>query len=165
MEPSGSRWWEAAPGEKPERERGLLRPPTEGRTREILRKFLAAIRSGDLRAVEALLAEDVVLCTDAGGEFHAARVELKGSRRVARFYTQIASRSGALRVEIRDLNGAPAIVMELADPRPGIAPRSATLVHLDDRGRLARTHSILATPKLRRVAPIRADLSLRVGPA
>lgn len=128
----------------------------EGAAQQLLARFVAAIAGGDPKAVEALLAEDVVLRTDAGGEFHAARLDVVGRAKVARFYVNIAKLSGLPRAEIRRLNGEPAIVTEIDDPKPGLAPRVATLATVDEAGRLKRIYSVLSTRKLRRVPGVDA---------
>lgn len=120
---------------------------------DLLGRFLAAIARGDVKALESLLSEDVVLRTDAGGEFFAARLDVRGREKVARYYLNIAKRSGLPRVTIQRLNGELAIVTELDDPKPGISPRGVTLATLDEAGRLQRLYSVLATRKLRGVPP------------
>jgi len=117
-------------------------------TQAILGRFLAAIAHQDLGAVEALLAEDVVLRTDAGGEYHAARLPVVGRTKVARFYLNIARQSGPPRVSIRQLNGQPGVVVEVPDPRPGISPRIVSLVTIDAAGRVARIYSVSASRKI-----------------
>ncbi len=133
--------------------RGRELPPSESRVREMLARFLAAVMQGDAAAAEALLAEDVVVHTDAGGEYHAARIPVVGRAKVARFYINIARMSGTPRVALRSLNGFPAIVADLDDPKPGISPRVVTLGQLDEAGRLSRIYSVLSSRKLRGVAP------------
>ena len=133
-----------------------LAQPTPQAAQEVLGRFLLAIASGDPQAVEAMLAEDVLLRTDAGGEFHAARIDVLGRAKVARFYINIAKLSGIPRAGLRRLNGAPAIITELDDPKPRISPRVVTLATLDDAGRLAKIYSVLSTRKLRGIAPLDA---------
>ncbi len=123
---------------------------------QILARFLAAIAAGDPKQVEELLAEDVVLETDAGGEYHAARIPVVGRNKVARFYVNISRLSGPPRPSIRLLNGEPAVVLDIIDPKPGISPRVATMATLDEAGRLKRIYSVLATRKLDGIAPAEA---------
>ena len=122
-----------------------------------LARFLAAMAAGDLAAVESLLAEDVTLQTDAGGEFHAARVLVTGRERVARFHVNILKLSGPPRVELRRLNGEIALVGEVQDPKPGISPRFVTLGRLDEQGRIRRIWTVLSTPKLAGIGRIPAS--------
>jgi hypothetical protein len=51
---------------------------------ELTRRFLAAAREGDLGALEAMLAHDVVLTGDGGGKVPALARSLHGRSRVAR---------------------------------------------------------------------------------
>lgn len=53
--------------------------------RRLLTAFLAAAKTGDLVALERLLAEDVVSYSDGGGVVRASKVPVVGRERVARF--------------------------------------------------------------------------------
>lgn len=128
------------------------RRPTEHQARDILARFLVAVTSGDAKEVEALLAEDVVLETDAGGEYHAARIPVTGREKVARFYVNIARISGVPIADLRSLNGEIGVVTDVSEPKPGLAPRVVTLATLDADGRLARIYSVLTTRKLAGIA-------------
>src|SRR5262249_19661998 len=64
----------------------------EERTRAALGEFLASLASGDVGAIEALLADSVRAVNDAGGEFFAARVPILGPHRVALFHHHISQR-------------------------------------------------------------------------
>ncbi|HEX6401776.1 MAG TPA: RNA polymerase sigma-70 factor [Pseudonocardiaceae bacterium] len=77
----------------------------------IAEEFLAAARSGDLTALESLLAADVVAWADGGGKAAAARRPVHGAPRVARYLAGWMSRGvpGA-RVEVTDVNGQPGIL-------------------------------------------------------
>jgi RNA polymerase sigma factor (sigma-70 family) len=119
------------------------------RTRAVLERFVAGLATGDRAAVEALLAEDVRAVSDGAGEVHAARVPIVGRARVARFYANLAARRGPLaRLELRLLNGLPALVAELPPGPPGEARRFVLRCDLDAAGRIARLHTILAARKL-----------------
>ncbi len=128
---------------RPQRE-----PDAAGRMVGMLGRFLEALATGDITQVESLLSEDVVLTTDAGGEFHAARVEVTGASRVARFHLNVLRLSGPPTFELRTLNGMPALVGTATEPREGIAPRFATIGWLDASGRIARICTVLAPRKL-----------------
>ncbi|HWP67034.1 MAG TPA: sigma-70 family RNA polymerase sigma factor [Candidatus Limnocylindria bacterium] len=133
--------------------------PTRGlqeRTRTALERLLGALAGGDVRHVERLLAADVRALSDGGGEFHAARVPLVGPERVARFYTNIATRGAfGARSEFRMLNGLPALVTTLPCPPPGYAPLVVTRADVDADGRIARLYSVLATRKLTAIVAAR----------
>lgn len=74
--------------------------------------FVTACATGDLPALEKLLAADVMAQTDHGGRARAARRRLHGPARVARLMIGLA-RKGLRRavVEARELNGAPALIV------------------------------------------------------
>jgi RNA polymerase sigma-70 factor (ECF subfamily) len=59
-------------------------PDDEARDR-LVGRFLAAVDGGDLRGLEDVLAEDVVLWGDGGGVVIAAKIPVRGSAAVARF--------------------------------------------------------------------------------
>jgi RNA polymerase sigma-70 factor, ECF subfamily len=57
--------------------------------RRVLTAFLAAASSGDVRALAAVLAPEVVAIGDGGGRFPVATRPVEGAERVARFYIGI----------------------------------------------------------------------------
>jgi RNA polymerase sigma-70 factor (ECF subfamily) len=119
------------------------------RTRETLGRFVAALASQDVGAVEALLSESVRAVSDGGGEFFAARVPILGRQRVAKFHLKISShRLATSRFVVRMLNGLPALVGEFHDQRRGEPPRLVLRCELDDQGRIAEIHTIIASRKL-----------------
>ncbi len=90
--------------------------------------FMAACASGDLRALERMLAADVVARADSGGHARAARRPVHGAERVARLLVGLARKGGAAAVpELRELNGLPALVL-----REGGAVTTAILLDVDD---------------------------------
>jgi RNA polymerase sigma factor (sigma-70 family) len=118
-------------------------------TRRALDRLVGALATHDVASVEALLSEDVRALSDSAGQFHAARVPIVGAKRVALFYTRIASRrADGVRSSVRMLNGLPALVVEFADEVPGEA--STVVIRLDvaTDGRIRTLHSVLAPRKL-----------------
>ncbi len=75
--------------------------------------FLAAVQAGDVDAVASLLTDDVRAISDGGGKAKAARNVVEGRREVARLFVGIARKEAerALRPELRELNGWPALVV------------------------------------------------------
>ncbi len=136
----------------------------DARAKQLLERFLAAIASSDIRALESLLTEDVVLRTDAGGEFHAARVPVVGRSKVARFYINIARRAPRTRVELRELNGGLAYVTQFDGGLAGIAPRAVSIALLSPDGRIAEICSILSSEKLSQVVRLGEAGVSRLGP-
>ncbi|MGD0559327.1 MAG: RNA polymerase sigma-70 factor [Streptosporangiaceae bacterium] len=79
---------------------------------EVGRRFFAAAEGGDLDALLAVLAPDVVFHGDGGGKAQAVTGPLLGSVRVARFLTGLFRRGNALGVSIRltEVNGQPGAI-------------------------------------------------------
>jgi RNA polymerase sigma-70 factor (ECF subfamily) len=117
--------------------------------RTALARFLAALRADDPGAVERLLAPDVRAYSDAGGDFHAARVPIVGREKVARFFNKLTRLNVAnATTRIAVLNGRPAVVVELAHAKSGTPPRFATLIDFDPSAKVRRIYSVLAPRKL-----------------
>jgi len=86
----------------------------------LLERFLAAAEDGDLAALEAMLAEDVVLYGDGGGKVKAATEPVVGAAAVARFIDEItrARRSlGTFDLALVTVNGQPGRVLRDAADR------------------------------------------------
>lgn len=88
------------------------------RREELLGRFLDAAESGDVDALKATLAADVLVYSDGGGKLAAARRPFGGVDRVARFMTRVMPRRIAregCRREPATVNGDPAVLMVAAD--------------------------------------------------
>jgi len=119
------------------------------RTRAALGQFMASMASGDVKAMETLLADSVRAVNDGAGEFHAARKVILGPQRVARFHYSIGYRRQAgARFAVRMINGLPAIVGEFSDGRPGEPPRFMMQCEVGADGRITRLLSVVASHKL-----------------
>ncbi len=132
------------------------RPPTaevQAATREVLQSFLLGLVRQDVAAVEKLLADSVRALSDGAGRYLAARVPIVGAAKVARFHVNISRNGRPLRVELRMLNGLPALlgVDPLADVDKREAPRFVVMCDLDAEGRIAGLYSVLADEKLARL--------------
>jgi len=129
-------------------------PALRKRTERALRRFLLHLSTDNVRAIEALLREDVVALNDPG-EFVAARKAVVGRQKVALFHRKITrlvdlGRHGA-RLGIADLNGLPALVFAYDPKRRDFAPRQVFRVELDADGMIRQIHTVLASKKLGRV--------------
>lgn len=119
----------------------------DDRTRAAIERLMVAIGSRDGEALARVLAEDVRACTDAGGEFVAARKIVSGRASVASLLLGVA-KFDPVWIEFRIVNGEPALVFE-APPTPIRTARHGVLrVELDDEGRIAELQVVLATRKL-----------------
>jgi RNA polymerase sigma-70 factor, ECF subfamily len=116
-----------------------------------LRALMAALASGDVPTVEALLSRDVRAVTDAGGEFLAALRPVSGANKVARLFTALSARAGPAGVVSRRLNGLPALLIEMEQPRPRTGARMALLADVDPAGKLREISVVIASAKLRRL--------------
>jgi RNA polymerase sigma-70 factor (ECF subfamily) len=128
------------------------RPPTralQDETRAALERFAAALASGDVAQVEALLNPAAITINDTGGDYRAALRVVVGSSRVARFYLGLMKKGAApARIVVRALNGLPALVVEVDDPPPRVAPRLVMRCELGADGRIDQIHVVLARAKL-----------------
>ncbi len=82
----------------------------------MLAQFMATVTTGDLAGLEAILAEDVVSQSDGGGRAQAALKVVRGRNHVARLWLGLVKKgvnSAVPDVQMREINGAPAIVLWL----------------------------------------------------
>ena len=80
---------------------------------EVTERFFAACAGGDVEALMAALAPDVVLVSDGGGKAKAALRPITGADKVARFLVATVAQGMEipdLRTGIVDINGSPGIV-------------------------------------------------------
>jgi RNA polymerase sigma-70 factor (TIGR02957 family) len=108
---------------EPQRERRV----EPGEWRKLVERFIAAAQLGEIRELEALLAEDVVSRADGGGKVSAARNALTGRERVARYLVGALQKYGeGLEVRFGEANGQPAFV--------AVSPRGVEAVCFVDFG-------------------------------
>ncbi|HZF56960.1 MAG TPA: sigma-70 family RNA polymerase sigma factor [Rubrobacter sp.] len=111
----------------------------------VVDRFLAALRTGDLQVLLDVLAPDVVLVADGGGEVAAFRRPVVGSDRVATLLSRFKSVAPGAVVGTVWLNGAPAGRIDLA----GALDTAVTFMVED--GRIARIYAIRNPHKLARL--------------
>jgi hypothetical protein len=111
----------------------------------VVERFLVALRTGDLQGLLDVLAPDVVLVADGGGEVAAARRPVVGSDRVAALLSRFGSIASAAVVDTLWLNGAPGGRIDLA----GELNTAVSLVVAD--GRITRIYAIRNPHKLARL--------------
>jgi RNA polymerase sigma-70 factor (ECF subfamily) len=94
--------------------RVLANEDLKARTADALGRLVASLMTGDVAAVEALLAADVREMSDGGGEYIAARNPILGPNHVARYLVGITPTEGAsANAEMREINGLPALIVDL----------------------------------------------------
>jgi RNA polymerase sigma-70 factor (TIGR02957 family) len=108
-------------------------------------RFLAAVGSGDLQALLDVLAPDVVLVADGGGEVAAFRRPVVGRDQVATLLSRFRTTAPEAVVGTVWLNGAPAVRVDLA----GELDTAVSLVVED--GRITRIYAIRNPHKLARL--------------
>jgi RNA polymerase sigma-70 factor (ECF subfamily) len=132
-----------------DRNRSIPSPALAERTRAALERFLGAIAVGDVAAAQAALADHVRADSDAAAEFHAARNVIVGADAVTRLFHGLNQKRGAPDgVEVRIVNGLPAVLVVWKHGPPSLASRTVTTCEIDESGQITALHSILATSKL-----------------
>jgi RNA polymerase sigma-70 factor (ECF subfamily) len=102
-------------------DRAARHHPDLAEQRRVVGAFLAAAQRGDLRALAAALAPDVVMVGDGGGASAAARHPVEGVERVARFIRGLFRRAAAIGTVTFQpvlVNGDFGLAVE-ARPKPG----------------------------------------------
>src|ERR671938_774609 len=111
----------------------------------VVDRFLAALRSGDLQVLLDVLAPDVVLVADGGGEVAAVRRPVVGRDPVATLLSRFSMLAPDAVVRTMWLNGAPAVRIDL----DGELDTAVSLVVED--GRITRIYAIRNPHKLARM--------------
>src|SRR5262249_11226869 len=89
--------------------------------RELVGRFLAALRDGDAAGLTSVLAEDVGVWSDGGGKVSAARRPIFGRAHVVQVITGIREKAPAMGYDLAqvgmhvvDVNGEPGLAMKVA---------------------------------------------------
>ena len=90
-------------------------PAAPARADGLAERFVAACRAGDVKAVEAMLAEDAEVHSDGGGKASAARAVIRGRDRVARFLAGVFRKRWLQDVGAATVNGEPGLVFRSGD--------------------------------------------------
>src|SRR5262249_7414186 len=81
---------------------------TAARAGGLAERFVAACRTGDVKAIEQMFTENVEVHSDGGGRVSAARVVVRGRDRAARFLAGVFSKKrGGCAMHATTVNGAP----------------------------------------------------------
>jgi RNA polymerase sigma-70 factor (ECF subfamily) len=123
---------------------------TAAEQQEVVDRFLAAVRDGDLQGLLDVLTPDVVLVADGGGLAAAVRHPIEGAERVAAFLAKAARLEGIV-VHDAWLNGSPAAWIDI-----GGQIDTAVSVTVED-GRIA---AIFAMRNPRKLARLGAEAAL-----
>jgi RNA polymerase sigma-70 factor (ECF subfamily) len=126
------------------------------KVRAAIERFMAAIAAADGEALARVLAQDVRAVTDAGGEFLAARNVVAGRKSVSSL-VQGLTRIMPTWFELRQINGEPALVLELPATPLRTARHMVARVEIDDDGNICELQAMLSTRKL-----VGVDLERRI---
>lgn len=121
-------------------------PSTAEQAEALADRFFEACRSGDVEAVEALLAPDPVLYSDGGGKVHAAPRPLTNRRQIAKLLSVVFPKAAAHHFKIvkARVNGRPGFVFS-------IEGRAVEVCTFDEsRGRVGTLYIVLNPDKLGR---------------
>ncbi len=78
---------------------------------DLVQRFFAAARDGDVESLEAMLADDVVSAADGGGVVRAARRVVEGREKVARYMASLLTKYWMeFDSALLEVNGEPAVV-------------------------------------------------------
>jgi RNA polymerase sigma-70 factor (ECF subfamily) len=119
--------------------------------RQVTERFLAAALGGDLAGLMSLLAPDVTMRTDGGGNARAAVHPVRGREKVARMLTGYAANRapGSLDIRFRYVNGDPSAVVFAEG-----APYAVMVVDVDaDSDQVTDVYMIVNPDKLSGVRP------------
>ena len=87
----------------------------------LIAAFTTAVRTGDVKELEAMLAADAILYSDGGGEAPAARKPIYGAAKISRFFAGVR-RKGYFGPELSystvRINGGPGLLRTDATNRP-----------------------------------------------
>ncbi len=130
------------------------RNPTVAGAEDILSSLLACLQAGDVVKAESLLAQEVRLVSDGGGEFVTALQPVLGREKVLRLVFGLAAkRILPSSVRFTRLNDAPGVVLNFAWARPPLPPRVVWECRLDADGRIAEFFWVSASRKLTALPP------------
>jgi RNA polymerase sigma-70 factor (ECF subfamily) len=125
---------------------------TTAEQRRVAEAFLAAVSGGDIEALLALLAPDVIAIGDGGGYAPAGRRPVEGADKVARLLWGLFEKfggSGSARAEAVLVNGTVGFMVEIGEQRM----RVVTAFAIAD-GRITGVFDQLNPEKLTHVPPV-----------
>jgi len=115
--------------------------------RRLLEAIVAAAQAGDVKALEQMLAEDVVTYADGGGVVNAARKPILGRERVAKALVGLAAKfwQGVTFVAL-DANGQPALFVHRHGEPVVIASITASEAGIEQIFFVANPEKMVVTP-------------------
>ena len=117
--------------------------------REILQRFLSLLTTGDVQGLKKMLAADVVLVSDGGGEVNALAAPMYGREKVLRLIEKLYEANREVTsTSLREVNGEPTILVDRSRVRPGHASFFSMHCELDEGSQIRRFNFVFAPSKL-----------------
>jgi RNA polymerase sigma-70 factor (ECF subfamily) len=117
--------------------------------RDALQRFLSKLAAGDVEGLKQMLAADVVLVSDGGGEINALAEPVYGRDKVLRLVAKLYEANRTVtNTSLEVLNGEPAILIERSNVMPGHASFFTMHCELNESGQMRRLHFVFAPSKL-----------------
>jgi RNA polymerase sigma-70 factor (ECF subfamily) len=120
-----------------------------GELRDILQRFLSLLTTGDVQGVKKMLAADVVLVSDGGGEVNALAEPMYGREKVLRLIEKLyEANRDVTSTSLRNVNGEPTMLIDRSRVRPGHASFFTMHCELDETSQIRRFNFVFAPSKL-----------------
>lgn len=120
-----------------------------GELRDILQRFLSLLNAGDVQGLKKMLAADVVLVSDGGGEVNALAEPMYGREKVLRLIERLYDANREVTsTSLRNVNGEPAMLIDRSRVRPGHASFFTMHCELDQSSHIRRFNFVFAPSKL-----------------
>jgi len=120
-----------------------------GELRDILQRFLSLLNAGDVQGLKKMLAADVVLISDGGGEVNALAEPMYGREKVLRLIEKLyEANRDVTSTSLRNVNGEPTILIDRSLVRPGHASFFTMHCELDETSQIRRFNFVFAPSKL-----------------
>jgi RNA polymerase sigma-70 factor (ECF subfamily) len=119
----------------------------QARVQEALYRLMTAVAANDIAGVAALLSEQVVLLSDGGGQYLAARKPVRGRRSVSLFLVK-TQRGAQVVGGVRLAAGLPVLIARAVSPRAGIARKLVLGIDVNEQGQITALYNVLADRKL-----------------
>lgn len=117
--------------------------------RRALKEFLSRLAAGDVEGLKQMLAADVVLVSDGGGEINALAEPVHGRAKVLRLIAKLYEAYRCVTsTSIEVLNGEPSVLVERSKVKPGHASFFTMQFELDEASHMRRLHFVFAPSKL-----------------
>lgn len=130
-------------------EQTRTRPPVPlEEARAAMMRFMSLVAQGNLDEVARLLAIDASAINDGGGEFLASLKPLHSRAHVSRFFLGVAKDAQLSSLQLRTLNGLPALQVVGTSSRPRAASRSINLFDVGPSGEIRCVYSLVASAKI-----------------